>query len=68
MKLLPYTIQVDGTLIYKGDDGCMHETGAGMYNYQAFIMLQLEAGYIPWFIHPAVWHYDVPVIDGSRIT
>lgn len=68
MKLIPYTIHSNGLLEFKTPDGCTQSHQSQSYEYMAFIMLQLEAGNLPWYIHPAVWHYEVPIIDGSHLT
>lgn len=69
MRFIPYTVHEDGSIEYRNaNTQCIETMYPGSYQYINFIPDQLEAGNIMWYIHPALWHFEAPIIDGSHIT
>jgi len=56
MMYIPYTVEVDGTLVYPNPSGAHERIHASSWDYTEFIMGIMTGANLPIYVHPALWH------------
>ncbi len=64
MKIILYTVYSDGTLEHADENGCNQRIMSGTYKYTSFIPEAVSNGYLPVFVHRAVWTgMNLPIFE-----